>query len=80
MKFDDWKSNASQVWSLIPAEATPQLPHDALGLGPLPLYDENLPGQPPAQAQHQYERDDFGTIVTEVTIVTTRKRYRVEDA
>ena len=26
------------------------------------------------------ERDDFGTIVTEVTTITTRKRYRVEDS
>lgn len=66
--------NAWQVWRLIPVEAIPpQEPCEALGLGPLPPYDENELGQPPAP-----ERDDFGTVVTEITI--TRKKYRVEDA
>ena len=27
-----------------------------------------------------FECDEFGTVVTEVTIVTTRNRYRFEDA
>ena len=47
---------------------------ETLGSGSLPPYD----GDTAARAQHVgYERDDFGTVVTEVT--TTRKRYRVQD-
>lgn len=38
-----------------------------LGLG-LPPYDENEPEQ----------SNDFGTVVTEVTVITTRKKYRVD--
>ena len=81
MKFHELNADAWQVWRLIPVEAIPpKPPHEELGLGPLPPYDENEPGQPPARARHvEQERDDFGTVVTEVTIVTTRKRYRVED-
>ena len=46
-----------------------------------PLYDGDTSGQPSIRAQvTESKRDDFGTIVTEVTTVTTRKRYRVEDA
>ena len=45
----------------------------------LPPYDENEPRQSSSREQHAgYERDDFGTVVTEVTTVTTRKRYRVD--
>ena len=53
-----------------------------LGSDSLPSYDGNATGEPSAHAQHmESERDEFGTIVTEVTttVVTTRKRYRVED-
>lgn len=54
---------------------------ETLGSGSLPPYDEDAAGQSTTRAQHsESERDDFGTIVTEVTTVTTRKRYRVEDA
>ena len=50
-------------------------------LGSLPPYDGGAIGQSSTHAQHtESERDDFGTIVTEVTIVTTRNRYRVEEA
>ena len=68
-----------QVWRLILVEVIPpQRPYEEIGLGLLPPYDENEPGQPPAHAQHvERERDDFGTVVTEITI--TRKKYRVED-
>ena len=66
---------------------TPPLPPpEMLGPGPLPPYDGRAVGQPPTHAQHaEFERDEFGTIVNEVTVVTTnstvttRKRYRVED-
>ena len=53
--------------------------------GSLPSYERD-PGQSSAHAdQHaESEHDEFGTIVNEVTVVTTtvttRKRYRVEDA
>ena len=48
------------------------------GFGPLPSYDEDATKQSSTYVQHaESERDDFGTIVTEVTIT---KRYRLEDA
>jgi hypothetical protein len=31
---------------------------------------------PPSYDGDEYERDEFGTVVTEVTTVTTRTRYR----
>ena len=46
-----------------------------------PSYNGEISGQSSTHAQRvESEGDDFGTIVTEVTTVTTRKRYRVEDA
>ena len=56
---------------------------ETLGSGLPPSYSGDAPGQSSTQTQHaESESDDFGTIVTEVTttVVTTRKRYRVEDA
>ena len=68
------------------APAPPLPPPEMLGPGPLPPYDGRAVGQHPAHAQRaEFERDEFGTIVNEVTVVTTtstittRKRYRVED-
>jgi len=55
---------------------------EMLGSGP-PLYNGDATGQASVHTQvAESERDDFGTIVTEVTTVTTatRRRYRVEDA
>ena len=51
--------------------------------GSLPPYGDA--GQSSARAQHvELERGELGTIVNEVTVVTTtvttHKRYRVEDA
>ena len=51
--------------------------------GSPPSYHGDATGESSAHNQHtESERDDFGTIVTEVTTttVTTRKRYRVEDS
>ena len=60
------------------ATAPPQPWPGLFDLGPLPQHD---PGHPPAPLQHMgFERDEFGTVVTELTIATTRKRYRVEGA
>jgi len=53
---------------------------EQLGLGTLPSDEGDVAGQSSTHAQNiESERDDLGTVVTEVTIVTTRKRYRVED-
>jgi len=75
---------AVQVWRLIPVEVEsvdtplPQSSPETFGLG-LPPYDLNEPGQSSSHTQHMgSERDDFGTVVTEVTTVTTRKKYRVD--
>ena len=58
-----------------------QILSETLGSDALPSYDGDTAGQRPAQAQHTaYEYDGFGTVVTEVTTITTRKRYRLEDA
>ena len=52
---------------------------ETLGLDSLPSYDGDATGQSSTRSQHaESERDDLGTIVTEITI--TRKRYRVEEA
>lgn len=65
---------------------TPSQPSsETPGSSSLPSYDGDGSGQSSTHSQHaESERDDFGTIVTEfttnTTVVTTRKRYRVEDA
>ena len=49
-------------------------------LEPLPPLFEGVGGLPSTQTQRtEFENDDFGTVVTEVTIVTTRKKYRVQE-
>lgn len=63
------------MWELIPVEIKEG--------GFPPSYERDEAGQPSARMEREdSERDDFGTIVTEVTTVTTttRRRYRVEDA
>ena len=56
-------------------------PLETVGQEVPPSYQGDTIGEPTARAQRtESERDEFGTIVTEVTIVTTRRRYRVEDA
>lgn len=77
------------MWNLIPVNVeTMSKPSGSSsgtpGPSSPPLYDGDATGQSSARTQHnaELERDDFGTIVTEVTTVTTttRRRYRVEDA
>ena len=84
---------AWQIWKLIPVKIDPKLapsqsPSEAAGSDAVPPYDADENGQPSARTQHaEFERDEFGTIVNEVTVVTTvtrstvttQKRYRVED-
>ena len=85
MHFWEDVGGSNQIWKLIPVkiEGTPAPPRplsETLGSGSLPSYDEDATGQSSTRAQHsEYrEHDDFGTIVTEITI--TRKKYRVQDA
>ena len=61
------------------APMAPRRPLEAGELGPLPIYEE-ASGQPPVRVQNvEYEHDELGTVVDEVTVVTTttRRRYRV---
>jgi len=79
-----------RIWKLLPVKvegafAPSQSLSETLGLGSLPSYDGDATGQSSTHTQHVESKDDeFGTIVNEVTVVTstvtTRKRYRVEDA
>ena len=74
------------IWKLIPVKVEDvfppsESPSETPGSGPLPSYDGDTVGQ--SSTRHaESERDDFGTVVTEVTttVITTRKKYRVEDA
>ena len=66
------------------AYAPPRPPLETPEPGPLPLYERDA-GQPSNRTQHtELECDELGTVVNEVTVVTTtvttRKKYRVEDA
>ena len=81
-----------RIWSLIPVKvegafAPSQSSSENLGSGSLPAYDGDATRQPSTHTQYiESESDEFGTIVSEVTVVTTnstvttRKRYRVDDA
>ena len=56
---------------------------EAIGQGSPPSYEGDATGQSSARTQHtESEGDNFGTIVTEVTTVTTttRRRYRIENS
>jgi len=72
------------IWKLIPMKvegtSPPSQPSsETVGSGPFLSYDGPATGQSSTHAQHtESERDEFGTVVTEVTVITTRKRYRVE--
>ena len=74
------------IWKLIPVKVEDNFPPSGFpsempGSGSLPLYDGDITGQSSTQYAES-ERGDFGTVVTEVTttLITTRKKYRVEDA
>lgn len=86
-RTDDDPSVTWRIWKLIPVKAegapTPSQSStsETPGSGSLPPYHLDADGQCPTQTLHsERENDDFGTIVTEVTTITTRKRYRVEGA
>ena len=72
-----------RIWKLIPVKIE-EVTH---GSGLPPSYDGDATGQSSTHAQRaDFEHDEFGTIVNEVTVVTTtstvttRKKYRAEDA
>ena len=86
---DDTGRPAWRVWKLIPVRVEGTDPASQSSCDTPPSYDGRATGSepPPTRVQNiGTERDEFGTIVNEVTTVTTtstvttRKRYRVEDA
>jgi hypothetical protein len=69
------------MWKLIPVKVEPRPSAEKMGEEVPPSYEGDAAGQSSTRTQHaESEQDDFGTIVTEVTTVTTRRRYRVPDA
>jgi len=83
VNFCSLNANGQQLWRLIPVDVedvgTPLQSSETFGSS-LPPYNEHGPGQSSAHVQHVgSEHDDFGTVVTEVSVVTTRKKYRVDD-
>lgn len=80
-----------QVWILIPVKvestSAPSQPLSKTnGSNTLPSRNGDITAQSSARTQNrhaEYECDDIGTVVTEITTTTTattRKKYRVEDA
>ena len=88
----DTKPVSWRIWKFIPvkvedAPAPSESLTETLDSGSLPPYGGDVAGQSSTRAQYaESEYDEFGTVVNEVTVVTTtstvttRKRYRVEDA
>ena len=68
----------------VSSASTPLSSSGALESGSLPSYESDA-GQSSTRVQHtELECDESGTVVNEVTVVTTtvttRKKYRVDDA
>jgi hypothetical protein len=77
-----WTSSA-QIWKLLPVKT--EGPSARLRSSSEALDDGDPSVQSSTYAQHsESEYDELGTVVNEVTVVTTtvttRRRYRVEDA
>ena len=85
MWVKDPGTSSWQIWKMIPVRvagvsAPSWSSSETAGQGSLPSYDGLATGQSSTRTQNaESERDEYGTVVTEVTVVTTRKRYRVED-
>jgi hypothetical protein len=63
----------------------PSSPLETVGQVSLPSYERGPAGSSSSTQRTEYERDELGTVVNKVTVVTTtvttRERYRVtEDA
>jgi hypothetical protein len=88
--INDEKRETWRIWKLLPVKVEGVIVHsrscsETLGLGSLPSYDGNTTGQSSTHTQYaESEHGDLGTVVNEVTVVTTtvttRKRYQVEGA
>ena len=73
---DNRNSQGNLMWDLIPVSVEGP---ETTGRDSPPLYEGDATGRYHTRAHNaETERDDFGTIVTEITTVTTRRRYRVE--
>jgi hypothetical protein len=60
------------MWKLIPVKVEPRPSAETAGQEFPPSYEGDAGGQSSTHTQHaESEHDDFGTIVTEVTTVTT---------
>jgi hypothetical protein len=81
--YKDAPRETWRIWKLLPVkvEGVSTLPRalsEVLGSGSPPSYNGGATEQSSTRIHHaDSERDDFGTIVTEVTTIT--KRYRLED-
>ena len=90
--WEDTEPVPWRIWKLIPAKvedkfASSLSPSGTLSSGSLPPYDGDTSGGFSTRAERvESEQDEFGTIVNEVTVVTTtstvttRKKYRATDA
>jgi len=80
MLWNSDKPSTWRIWKLIPVKSEGTFaPSQPSGSDSLPSYSGNTTRQLCTCAQHtESDRDDLGTIVTEIT--TIRKRYRVADA
>jgi len=85
--MDNAKFQACRVWELIPVEVSESATYPSSstvhprGSTALPPYDGNT-GSGSCTCSHLTTEpgdDGFGTTVIEVTTVTTRKKYRVEN-
>lgn len=52
---------------------------ETFGSGFPPSYDKDKRYSSTHTRRAEFEDDDFGTMVTKVTVVTTRRGYRIED-
>jgi len=87
--WSDKEPHPKRIWKLIPVKvedtfAPPQMSSETPSPAFPPSYNGDVPGQSSTYAQHtESEYGEFGTVVNEVTVVTstvtTRKRYKVED-
>ena len=85
--MDNGRFEACRIWELIPVKVNNSDPRPSSSSAPprdsspLPSYEGNTGTNCCTCFHHRTEPSDdgFGTTVIEVTTVTTRKKYRVED-
>ena len=86
--MDNGRPEPCRIWELIPVKVDDFAPRPSSSSVPMrdrssvPPYEAN-PGNNCCTCSHvttEPDNDGFGVTVTEVTTVTTRKKYRVEDS